>query len=206
MDGDGDGTAVCDLGAYELANDSTPPVSDLAEIVSDLIDAAAALDFQQGVHLLQNALRSLNRDNTDAACAQVSAFINQVEAQSGKASGSRGEPVVALRDQRAASARLSVSIGPTPRRSLWDHSTRMSAPPWPRMGGASDQQAGRRSYRRADSRSWPGEEIDERLFRDGDTSVLCTDNDCNLIVSIAVLVQIDATLLGFPYGHHHFLT
>jgi len=44
------------------------------------------------------------------------------------------------------------------------------------------------------------------LFRPPDASVLCVDNGRNLIVSIAVLVQIDATLLGFPYGHHHFLT
>ena len=84
VDGDGDGTAVCDLGAYESANDSTPPMPFLVEMISNLIEAAGALDFQQGVDLLRNALSSLNRDNRNAACGQVSAFINQVDAQSGK--------------------------------------------------------------------------------------------------------------------------
>ena len=157
VDGDGDGRAVCDLGAYErgpLAHDSTPPVlslpgnlivdasgpavisfnasatdavdgevpvvcqpssgstfpigtttvtctatdSDLntttgsftvtvlnlTEMVSNLIETVEALNFQQGVNLLQNALSNLHSDNWNAACGQVGAFINQVHAQSGK--------------------------------------------------------------------------------------------------------------------------
>jgi hypothetical protein len=157
VDGDGDGAAVCDLGAFELdplASGSTHPVlslpgnliidasgpaivtfnatatdavdgelpvvcqpssgstfpigtttvtctatdsdlntttgsftvtvMNLTEMVSDLIETVAALNFQQGVNLLQNALGSFHSDNWNAACRQVGAFINQVHAQSGK--------------------------------------------------------------------------------------------------------------------------
>lgn len=53
-----------------------------AQIVARLI--AALDDFHQGSNLLNNVLKSLNNGNTGAACNQLGAFINQVQAQAGK--------------------------------------------------------------------------------------------------------------------------
>jgi hypothetical protein len=55
-----------------------------AQITSNLISEVAILNFQQGSNLLQNVLSSLSRGNTGAACNKLGAFINQVQAQTGK--------------------------------------------------------------------------------------------------------------------------
>jgi HYR domain/Carboxypeptidase regulatory-like domain len=54
-----------------------------AQQASGLLTTVAT-SFPQASGLLQNALDSLNAGNTGAACNQMSAFINQVQAQSGK--------------------------------------------------------------------------------------------------------------------------
>jgi hypothetical protein len=53
-------------------------------MTSNLITTVTSLNFQQGTTLLQNAIGQINSGNTGAACNQLSAFINQVQAQSGK--------------------------------------------------------------------------------------------------------------------------
>lgn len=53
-----------------------------SQIVTELI--ADIENFQQANGLLNNVLKSLTNGNTGAACNQLGAFINQVEAQSGK--------------------------------------------------------------------------------------------------------------------------
>lgn len=55
------------------------------EITSSLIADVAVASFQQGHALLQNVLKSLAGGNTGAACNQLDAFLNKVEAQTGKA-------------------------------------------------------------------------------------------------------------------------
>ena len=55
-----------------------------AQITSNLISEVAMLNFQQGSNLLEVVLSSLSRGNTGAACNQLGAFINQVQAQTGK--------------------------------------------------------------------------------------------------------------------------
>jgi len=54
-------------------------------MIARLIAGATADRFQQALKLLQNAASSLSRSNAAAACGQVDAFINQVQAQVGKA-------------------------------------------------------------------------------------------------------------------------
>jgi alpha-tubulin suppressor-like RCC1 family protein len=54
------------------------------QTTSNLISAAAAVSFQQASQLLQSALRNLNAGNVGTACSHLGAFINQVQAQSGK--------------------------------------------------------------------------------------------------------------------------
>jgi HYR domain-containing protein len=53
------------------------------QILSTLVTAVVSDGFQQGVGLLQNAIASVNRGNTAAACGQAAAFVNQVIAQTG---------------------------------------------------------------------------------------------------------------------------
>jgi len=55
-----------------------------SQMVSNLIVTVTNLNFRQGIHLLENALRQINAGNTRAACNQLKAFTNQVRAQSGK--------------------------------------------------------------------------------------------------------------------------
>jgi probable HAF family extracellular repeat protein len=55
-----------------------------AQMISNLIADVTKANFRQAIHLLQNALDSLNRGSARAACNQVGAFINQVRAQAGK--------------------------------------------------------------------------------------------------------------------------
>ena len=54
------------------------------EPIASTLSAAVASNFRQGIKLLENALRNLDSGDIRAACNMVSAFINQVEAQSGK--------------------------------------------------------------------------------------------------------------------------
>jgi hypothetical protein len=51
------------------------------QIVWNLISQVGTLDFKQASSLLQNVLTSLSRENTGAACNQLTAFINQVQTQ-----------------------------------------------------------------------------------------------------------------------------
>ena len=55
-----------------------------SQIIATLIAEVGVLNFQQGNNILRNALRSLDRGNTSATCNQLGAFINQVQAQSGR--------------------------------------------------------------------------------------------------------------------------
>jgi hypothetical protein len=54
------------------------------QAISDLVSILDSLGFRQGIRLLESALRLLDPANIGAACNQLSAFIHQVEAQSGK--------------------------------------------------------------------------------------------------------------------------
>ncbi|HEY3146297.1 MAG TPA: hypothetical protein VGJ75_08105 [Dongiaceae bacterium] len=51
------------------------------QIISNLISRVGTLNFRQSGNLLRDVLASLNRENTGAACNQLTAFINQVRAQ-----------------------------------------------------------------------------------------------------------------------------
>ena len=62
----------------------TVTVLSAAQITSNLITAVAIANFRQAHNLLQKTLNSLNRGNLGAACKQLGAFINKVQAQSGK--------------------------------------------------------------------------------------------------------------------------
>jgi len=53
-------------------------------VTESLIAEVTALGFQQANNLLTNLLKSLDKNNTTAACGQLAAFITQVQAQSGK--------------------------------------------------------------------------------------------------------------------------
>jgi probable HAF family extracellular repeat protein len=71
---------------------------DPTQLLLQLITATGQAGFQQGSRLLENALTNLNRHNTAAACNQMGAFINQVQAQRDKSIPA------ALADQWVASA------------------------------------------------------------------------------------------------------
>ena len=55
------------------------------QVTSELISEVVAFGFRQSNSLLQNVIKSLGGNNVGAACNQLGAFINQVQAQSGKA-------------------------------------------------------------------------------------------------------------------------
>jgi hypothetical protein len=55
-----------------------------AQITDDLIAETVSFGFQQSNNLLQNVLKSLSANNVPTACNQLAAFIDQVQAQSGK--------------------------------------------------------------------------------------------------------------------------
>jgi YVTN family beta-propeller protein len=55
-----------------------------AQMTSDLIETVIGLNFRQGVNLLGNALYQIKLGNVTPACNQLSAFIKQVQSQSGK--------------------------------------------------------------------------------------------------------------------------
>jgi GH24 family phage-related lysozyme (muramidase) len=74
-----------------------------AEIVTSLIGMIANLPQANG--LLNNALKSLNNGNVSAACSQLSAFANQVQAQAGKKL-TQAEAAQLLRTANAARAAI----------------------------------------------------------------------------------------------------
>jgi len=77
-----------------------------SQMTSDLITTVMSLNFHQGVNLLENALRQINSGNTTIACNQLSAFINQVQAQSGN------QLTVATASQLIASAaQIKAALG-----------------------------------------------------------------------------------------------
>jgi hypothetical protein len=86
QDGDGDGVARCDIGAYE----SVPP--DPADLLKELVETVASLDVPHGI---ENALLAklnaatlilgdLQPNNDHAAANVLGAFIHHVAAQYGK--------------------------------------------------------------------------------------------------------------------------
>jgi hypothetical protein len=72
--------------AHHNSGSSTFTVTVLSpeQVTEILIAQAMALGFQQASNLLTNLLKSLDKNNTAAACSQLAAFISQVKAQSGK--------------------------------------------------------------------------------------------------------------------------
>jgi hypothetical protein len=83
------GTTIVGCAATDQAGNSTThtftvKVLSPHDVISNLISQVGELDFKQASNLLQNVLRSLDRSNTGAACNQLGAFSNQVEAQSGR--------------------------------------------------------------------------------------------------------------------------
>ena len=64
-----------------IGGEGIPPTP--SQMTSNLITTVISLNFHQAVNLLENALLQINSGNTTIACNQLSAFINQVQAQSG---------------------------------------------------------------------------------------------------------------------------
>ena len=54
------------------------------QIIAKVAARAAAINYDQGSSLLQNALANLNAGNVSTACNQLGAYINQIQAQTGK--------------------------------------------------------------------------------------------------------------------------
>ena len=80
IDGDGNGTAVVDMGAYE--SQVLEQIFKMIEDIDSLVDNGL-LNYGQANALnkkLEAALKSLEKRNTKAACIQLNAFINQVNA------------------------------------------------------------------------------------------------------------------------------
>jgi probable HAF family extracellular repeat protein len=59
-------------------------VRSASTMLMHLVAAVTAANFQQSIHLLQNAINNLTKGNSHAACNQVEAFMNQVRTQQGK--------------------------------------------------------------------------------------------------------------------------
>jgi len=84
MDGDGDGVAVADMGAFEAPG----PV----DLLLDLEENIVALNLQRGItnsltsklYAVMQVLQDENENNDAAAIKSLQAFINTVEAQRGK--------------------------------------------------------------------------------------------------------------------------
>jgi hypothetical protein len=62
----------------------TVTVLGASQIVADISAEILVIDFQQSIQLLQSVVKSINAGNTGAACGQLAAFINQVQAAAGK--------------------------------------------------------------------------------------------------------------------------
>jgi hypothetical protein len=71
-------------GCLATSAPTTVTVLTPSQMTSNLITTVTTFNFQQGSTLLQNAIGQINSGSTGTACNQLSAFINQVNAQSGK--------------------------------------------------------------------------------------------------------------------------
>lgn len=83
VDGNSDGSAIVDIGAFELQQ--VP----LEELIEDLIELVDSLNLHHGIEnallaKLNAALAALEQGNTAEAKESIQSFINQVQAQSGK--------------------------------------------------------------------------------------------------------------------------
>ncbi len=102
QDGDGDGIARCDIGAFELEAVAPPsPAEQIKAIKTDVqqLVALGALNKGQGNALmakLHGALAKLERGNKKAAANQLQAFVNQVNAfhKSKKLSADQAKPLM----------------------------------------------------------------------------------------------------------------
>ena len=102
LDGDSNGTAVVDMGAYEYVPEATPPCEEPNEELEELIAVVENLDIPGGstkslIYKLENALDKVNialeyagvedtkhaMNMADAAINSIDAFINEVEAHRG---------------------------------------------------------------------------------------------------------------------------
>jgi hypothetical protein len=81
-----------------------PPPQAIENVIGDVQDLVAAGDLKKGqgkalTSILQNALASVERGNTDAACGQLGAFENAAAAMNGAATGAVVAQVETIRGQ-----------------------------------------------------------------------------------------------------------
>ena len=62
----------------------TVTVLGASQILASISAEIMVIDFQQSIQLVSNVVKSINAGNTGAACGQLAAFINQVQAAAGK--------------------------------------------------------------------------------------------------------------------------
>ena len=79
-DGNSDGNAVCDIGAYEVA--LIAPIDELQLQINALVDGGILTEQQGNVlfHHAELALDMAGRGNIEAACNKTKALLNQVQA------------------------------------------------------------------------------------------------------------------------------
>jgi N-acetylneuraminic acid mutarotase len=95
--------SASDVHANTASGSFTVTVLSTSQIVDGLI--AEIDNFQQGQNLLQNVLKSINAGNVSAACGQLEAFINMVQAQAGK---KLTQPEAAALIQAATDAKMGL--------------------------------------------------------------------------------------------------
>ncbi|MFX0205460.1 MAG: choice-of-anchor Q domain-containing protein [Candidatus Hodarchaeota archaeon] len=83
MDGDSDGNAIVDMGAYEF--EKLTPEEKIENLIDDIIDKVNSGELNKGSgnalnSKLERALERLNAGNTIAACNLLRAFVHQVNA------------------------------------------------------------------------------------------------------------------------------
>jgi hypothetical protein len=98
VDGDDNGTAIVDIGAYEF-HSPREQVAELDEFIDELV-ANGSLNQGQGNALTkkkENALRKIENGQINAAINELNAFINQVQAfiKTGKLTASEGATLLA---------------------------------------------------------------------------------------------------------------
>ena len=80
-------TVTCsatDAGGNEATGTFVVTVLSPAQMMANLIAAASGYRFQQGAALLTTVLQKIASGKVTAACNSINAFVNQVQAQSGK--------------------------------------------------------------------------------------------------------------------------